>query len=89
MLGVEGDGDGVASSLDALLDAPSLAWELHTDRCPLWEQSEREDAPRSATGYVDEWAVIERPLAPPPGATADAIGQYEASMLPVRLRPAL
>ena len=82
-------GDGVVSGLDAILDAPSLAWELHTSSCPLWGQSERDNQLSGTSAYGDEWAVVERPRVPPPGASPDAIGQYEASMLPVRLRPAV
>ena len=78
-----GGSDGLARALDALLDAPSLAWELHNAQVPLWERMERDPE----ASYTDEWAVVERPLVPPPGARPEDIGQYEASLLQPRQEP--
>jgi hypothetical protein len=57
---------GVVGQLSSLLDAPSLAWELHIGRCPLWAQQPPEDM----------WAIVD-PQPPPPDATPDEIEEWE------------
>ena len=76
-----GGSDWLARSLGSLLDVhTSLAWELHTSRCPLWERAERRsDTCEMAVAYGDEWAVVDKPLAPPPTAKPEDIGHWEAA----------
>ena len=72
--------------LPRLLEASSLAWELHAEQ---WAHASDEDGDAawaladhggSAHGG-DEWAVVERPAVPKP-SELEEVHMYEASVHP-------
>ena len=71
------EGDGLVRGLATLLDAPTLAWELHPASCPLW--SHMDHLGDDGAAAADEWAVVERPMVPPPDAQPEEIAEYEAT----------
>ena len=74
----------VLGMLPRLLEASSLAWELHAEQ---WANATDNDATWAAAEHCgsahggDEWAVVERPAVPTP-SQLEEVHMYEASVHP-------